>query len=90
MYEEDEVKEYIFTRSLGPFTPLLLAPVEGTGALGALRAHRGLLGAFGPLFITIWSNLEAVLQMCVSESVGHKFYIQLALPVVGREYWVFL
>ena len=85
MYEEDEVKEYIFTRSLGPFTPLLLAPVEGTGALGALRAHRGLLGAFGPLFITIWSNLEAVLRVCVCESVGHKFYIQLALPVVGSE-----
>ena len=64
---------HIFTRSLGLSTPLLLAPVEGTGALGGLW----------PPF------LEAVLQMCVSESVGHKFYIQLAVPVVGREYWVF-
>ena len=67
----------IFTRSLGLSTPLLLAPVEGTGALG---------GSFGGLWPPF---LEAVLQMCVSESVGHKFYIQLALPVVGREYWVF-
>ena len=64
---------HIFTRSLGLSTPLLLAPVEGTGALGGLW----------PPF------LEAVLQMCVSECVGHKFYIQLAVPVVGREYWVF-
>merc|ERR1711867_164615 len=68
---------HIFTRSLGLSTPLLLAPVEGTGALG---------GSFGGLWPPF---LEAVLQMCVSESVGHKFYIQLALPVVGREYWVF-
>ena len=65
--------DHIFTRSLGLSTPLLLAPVEGTGALGGLW----------PPF------LEAVLQMCASECVGHKFYIQLAVPVVGREYWVF-
>ena len=68
---------HIFTRSLGLSTPLLLAPVEGTGALG---------GSFGGLWPPF---LEAVLQMCVSECVGHKFYIQLAVPVVGREYWVF-
>ena len=33
----------LFTRSLGRYVPLLLAPVEGLGAL------RVLLGAFGPL-----------------------------------------
>ena len=34
---------YKYTRSLGRYAPLLLAPVEGLGAL------RVLLGAFGPL-----------------------------------------
>ena len=38
---------YKFTKSSGHYAPLLLAPAEGLGALWAL------LGAFGPLFITI-------------------------------------
>ena len=76
-YMTPDTLESQTTRSFGLCTPLLLAPVEGTGALG---------GSFGGLWPPF---LDAVLQMCVSESVVHKFYIQLALPVVGREYWVF-
>ena len=37
-----ECGEYIKTRRSGRYTPILLAPVEGWGALHAL------LGAFGP------------------------------------------
>ena len=67
----------IYTRSLGPSAPLLLAPVEGTGALGALRAFWGPLAPFS---LQSYIILEAVLRVCVCVSVGHKFYIQLALP----------
>ena len=35
----------IYTRRSGYYAPILLAPAEGWGPLGALRA---LLGAFGP------------------------------------------
>ena len=50
---------YNKTRSSGRSAPLLLAPAEGLGALRAPRALRALLGAFGPLFITMKLYFES-------------------------------
>ena len=45
--------KYSRTRSSGRSAPLLLAPAEGWGALRAPNCPSAVLGAFGPLFITI-------------------------------------
>ena len=39
---------YMYTRRSGRYSPILLAPAEGWGALGTLEALQALLGAFGP------------------------------------------
>ena len=41
--------KYKITRSSRHYAPLLLAPVEGLGALWAPSTLQALLGAFGPL-----------------------------------------
>ena len=47
------LRQYLETRRSGNYMPIHLAPTEGWGALWAL------LGAFGPLFITIKLYFES-------------------------------